>query len=234
MTAEDKEWLEGLLKTLPKRPKKVLELILKNGQVTSYDLKKEGYDQPPRAVQDLKEFGVKVVMTNGKHPETGARMGIWTLAGDQNRSLASGGRIAFPKEFRKQLEDRDECKCVLCDKPYSPRFLQIDHKIPYIVGHDKENLDTDEFQLLCSSHQRMKSWECEHCPNRISKDESVCANCYWASPNDYNHVATEHHKIVSLKLQSEEEIAMFDTLKGAQRKWVCPQKSTLNIYSIIL
>ncbi len=47
-----------LLARLGKRPKAVLERILKNGSVSTYELGQLGYDQPPRAAQDLKEAGV--------------------------------------------------------------------------------------------------------------------------------------------------------------------------------
>jgi hypothetical protein len=214
MTNKDKKWLESLLENLPKRPKTVLEMLLKKGEVSTYELGQLGYDQPPRAAQDLKEAGVKLVTKNGKHPVTGARMGIYTLADDQSNYVASGGRIAFPKAFRKELEERDKNRCVLCETEYSPRFLQIDHKIPFIVGGDDSQLNADEFQLLCGSHQRMKSWECEHCPNRVQKDEAICASCYWASPENYTHVATKHHKVVPLTLVLEEEIAVYNTIKG--------------------
>ncbi|ACU58144.1 HNH endonuclease [Chitinophaga pinensis] len=213
MTDKDKQWLEALLLTLPKRPRTVLSVLLEKGQVSTYELGLMGYDQPPRAAQDLKEAGVKLATTAGKHPNTGARMVIYSLADDQSSSVALGGRIAFPKAFRQSIEKRDNFKCVLCNTQYSPRYLQIDHKIPYIVGGDEQVLNINEFQLLCGSHQRMKSWECEHCPNRDAKSEEICSTCYWASPGNYTHVATQYIKVVSLKFDSEKEMLMLDNLK---------------------
>lgn len=214
MTPVDRQWLEDLVTTIGKRPKKVLEVLLEKGEVSTYELGKLGYDQPPRAAQDLKEAGVKLNTRNDKHPVTGNRMVIYSLADDQKSSLSSGGRIAFPKVFREKLVKRANYKCIICNTEYSPRLLQIDHKIPFIVGGEPKEIIIEEFQLLCASHQRMKSWECEHCPNLIEKVKDICTNCYWASPEDYKHVATMQHKIITLKLDTKEEIAMLDSAKG--------------------
>ena len=47
----DTKKYESLLPTLGKRPRVVLEHILKNGSVSTYELGQLGYDQPPRAAK---------------------------------------------------------------------------------------------------------------------------------------------------------------------------------------
>ena len=43
-----------------KRPKTVIDHILKHGFITTQDLKdKYGYNHPPRAVRDVKEHGIR-------------------------------------------------------------------------------------------------------------------------------------------------------------------------------
>ena len=145
MTKEDRKRLEELVKTIPLRPKRVLEYLLKKGEVSTYQLGKLGYDQPPRAAMDLKDIGVKLVTKSSKHPKTGNRMVIYMLDDDQSNTFAPG-RKAFPKNFKQEIIDRDDSKCILCDKLYSSRFLQIDHKIPFILGGEDEELNSDDFQ----------------------------------------------------------------------------------------
>lgn len=205
----------ALLKLLGKRPKAVLEKILANGSVSTYELGKLGYDQPPRAAQDLKEYGVRLQTTFGKHPNSGARMAIYSLA-DQQDGLGSGlqGRQAFPKAFRTSVIEKFQGRCNICNSPYPSTVLQLDHRIPYIVGGEADSLTEGDFQPLCGSHQRKKSWECEHCGNREGKDLTVCRSCYWAYPDgDYTHVAMRGERRLDISWIGEEEIAHYDFLR---------------------
>lgn len=181
-----------LLEILGKRPRTVLEIILREGSVSTYKLGELGYDQPPRAAMDLKDAGVKLITSYGKHPKSGARMAIYSLADENAEVQGSGkGRRAFPKALRKKVLDRFINKCSLCGEEYDPAVLQLDHRIPYIVAGDPKEFDPDDFQPLCASHQRSKSWACEHCQNREAKEINVCRSCYWAFPDsDYTHIAT--------------------------------------------
>lgn len=43
------------------------------------------------------------------------------------------------------------------------RDLQIDHRVPYEVAGESNELKTEDFMLLCGSANRAKSWSCEHC-----------------------------------------------------------------------
>lgn len=201
-----------LLTTLGKRPRTVLEHILKNGSVSTYELGQLGYDQPPRAAQDLKEAGVQLTTTFGKHPTTNARMAIYSLRGIDEASQGSGRR-AFPKAFRREVLDQFQNRCNICNVEYADTVLQLDHRIPYIVGGEPDTLRVEEFQPLCGSHQRLKSWACEHCENRHAKKLDVCRTCYWATPDgDYVHIANRHERRVDLTWAGDGEIRMYSQL----------------------
>jgi len=67
--------------------------------------------------------------------------------------------------------------------------------------------------LLCASANRAKSWSCEHCENWIRiKDKSVCLSCYWAYPENYEHIAMEQVRRVDL-LWTGDEIEVYEQLK---------------------
>ena len=57
------EFLELLKSITAKRPRTVIDHILQYGFITTEDLKeKYGYNHPPRAVRDVKEYGIPIVM----------------------------------------------------------------------------------------------------------------------------------------------------------------------------
>ena len=218
MKAETRKKLESLLQTLGKRPKAVLTRLLENESVSTYELGVLGYDQPPRAAQDLKEHGVKLRVTHGKHPETGNRMGIYWL--DDEQPLLDGtfnGRQAFPKDFRRKVFNEYQSHCLFCGVALEDSRLQIDHRIPYQIAGEINTNNVAEFMPLCSSHQRTKSWACEHCPNYTVKNGAVCKGCYWAIPDGpYDHVATIRERRLVLTWSSA-EIEDFITLSAAAK-----------------
>jgi len=216
--ADDLEKYRKLLPSLGKRPRAVLEAILKNGSVSTYELGELGYDQPPRAAQDLKEAGVMLRTTYGKHPESGARMGIYSLAGIGDTAVHAGRR-AFPKAFRERVLNAHGMRCNICNVEYPATVLQIDHRVPYIVGGDGDELEIEGFQPLCGSHQRLKSWECEHCPNREGKSVDLCHSCYWATPDGkYDHVATRPERRADVTWTGKETAIFEKAKKQAERR----------------
>ena len=58
--------------------------------------------------------------------------------------------------------------------------------------------------LLCGSANRAKSWSCEHCPNWEKKEVSFCVRCFWAYPEDYDHVAGKYEKVLCLVFTNNE------------------------------
>lgn len=82
-------------------------------------------------------------------------------------------------------------RCSICFTKYEPRYLQIDHRVPFeISGEPAGELDPAQFMLVCGSCNRAKSWSCEHCKNWTTDHLiEVCQSCYWATPENYVHVA---------------------------------------------
>jgi hypothetical protein len=177
-----------------KRAKTVIDHVLKHGHVTTEELQSlYGYDHPPRAARDVREHGIPL--------ET------FRIAGAQGKSIAAyrfadpskirsgtlSGRKVFSKEFKQLLVERSGCRCGVCLTPYEARYLQVDHRVPYEVGGERRGeSEPDEFQLICGSCNRAKSWSCEHCENWTDKKQAkVCQTCYWASPETYKHIALQ-------------------------------------------
>lgn len=198
-----------ILSKLGKRPRTVLEHILDYGSVSTYELGQLGYDQPPRAVRDLRETGIKVSTKTGTHPITGHRMAIYYLDDDQPLTVTTG-RNAFPKPFIKKLFEAFNYRCNICNTIYNTRMLQCDHRIPFLIQGEVDNLELERFQPLCAPHQRAKSWECEHCPNRTTANQYICSSCFWAIPDGkYTHVATRKEKIVTISFSEDEDLQVY-------------------------
>ncbi len=113
------------------------------------------------------------------------------------------------------IEQRDGCCCAIYLEEFPEQELQIDHRIPFeVVGDD---LDTDEkpndFMLLSGSANRAKSWSCEHCVNWVGlKKTSVCRKCYWAYPEEYEHVAMRPVRRLDI-MWSGKDVKVYDKLK---------------------
>jgi len=138
-----KDFLQKLRAITAKRPKTVIDHILKFGHVTTEELRdKYGYDHPPRAIRDVKEHGIPLEMfrVEGSH---GRKIAAYRF-GDPSLARGKGfaGRRAWPKEFKQRLVDNHGERCAICSTAHSPRYLQIDHRIPFgVVGdsvHDKK------------------------------------------------------------------------------------------------
>jgi len=124
------------------------------------------------------------------------------------------GRRAFPSKFRKAVVEKYGARCNLCDTAHSVRSLSLDHRVPYIVGGEPETLVIQDFQLLCASHQRKKSWECEHCPNRNTQNNKVCRSCFWAYPDTgFTHVAILNFRRLDLTFTGSDDIALYEGLR---------------------
>src|ERR1035437_7795559 len=189
-----KEFLEYVKSITAKRAKVVIDHILEHGFITTDDLqsKKYGYTHAPRAARDVREKGIPLVTFKVKSEISGRQIAAYKF-GDisqiQTRRIA--GRIAFSKKFKTELYVLGKGRCFICSGEFEERYLQIDHKVPYEVGGDIDIArNVDDFMLLCGSCNRAKSWSCEHCENwKTEKKPSLCMQCYWGSPTNYNHIA---------------------------------------------
>jgi len=209
--------LTEVLPKLDERPKKVLEVLLTDGEVSTHTISKMGYGHPPRAAMDLKEAGVKLIRRNGRNPETGNRMAIYEI--DLNQSVNfQEGRTAFPKSFILKVSDKYNSRCNISGAKLRSNEYQVDHRIPFIIcSDDGKELELKDFQLLSGSSQRSKSWACEHCSNYKKKDVAICSSCYWAFPEDYNHVAEQQERRVEIAFQGK-ETSVWDKIEKAAKK----------------
>lgn len=199
-----------------KRARIVVEHILKHGSITTDDLKERyGYDHPPRAIKDVSDQGIPLVKTIVRKKD-GKRMAEYRFGDLNNITIGRiGGRINFSKNFKQTLVIEYGSRCGLFNAPFEPRYLQIDHRVPFAVaGEDAASRDVRDYMLVCGSCNRAKSWSCEHCPNGLAtKDATICTTCYWASPLDYGHVATQDIRRLDLTWTGG-EVADFDAAKA--------------------
>lgn len=175
-----------------KRARTVINHILKHGFITTEDLSSQyGYDHPPRAARDVRENGIplETYFVKGSH---GRRVGAYKF-GDLSKIKSGklGGRKIWSKKFKQNLVSHFKSRCGICLSEYESRYLQIDHRVPYeVAGDTSEEHDLAEFMLVCGSCNRAKSWSCEHCENWTkNKISSICQTCYWATPENYSHIA---------------------------------------------
>lgn len=204
-----KELLDLCARVKAKRAKTVIDHILKYGSITTEELEVQyGYSHGPRAARDVREQGIplKTDFVSGSHQ----RRKIASYSFDVEATLTPlkiGGRIAFTKEFKKELIARYGNKCTLTGAPFPERYLQIDHRVPYeIAGNAVDKNDKSQFMLLDASSQRAKSWSCEHCKNfqPTERNPDTCKSCYWASPEQYTHIATEDYRMLTLTWRQED------------------------------
>ena len=45
---------------------------------------------------------------------------------------------------------------------------------------------------------------CEHCENWQRKDSAFCVKCFWAFPEDYEHIAGKQQRMVSIVFTGNE------------------------------
>ncbi len=111
-TEYPEDFLARLHAVTGKRPKTVIDHILKFGQITTEDLKDlYGYAHPPRAIKDVTDLGIPIERHSVK-AQDGRTIAAYRF-GDPTavRSAVHGGRTNFPKRFKQQLIDRDGTKC---------------------------------------------------------------------------------------------------------------------------
>ena len=195
------EFLELLANVKGRRSRIVVDHILKHGSITTEDLEQlYGYKHPPRAVADVRDQGVPIE-TFQSTSSIGQSIAGYRFGNPADAIKGqTGGRRNFPQKLKTELFEAQYGKCAICEQKYNRRYLQIDHRVPYrVAGEQDEKFNIEDLMLLCRSCNRAKSLSCEHCPNgRDSKSVGICLTCYWASPDDYEHIATESERRVAL------------------------------------
>ena len=196
-----------------KRPKTVIDHILQHGFITTEDLKETyGYNHPPRAARDVRENGIPLE-TFSVTGSDGRKIAAYRF-GDikKARFTRLSGRTGLSKQIKDALVSQYGCKCFIYLEEVNERELQIDHRVPYEVGGEP-GLNPEDFMLLCGSANRAKSWSCEHCENwKNLKDRSICLSCYWAYPEDYEHIAMRQVRRIDL-LWEGEAVELYEQLK---------------------
>jgi hypothetical protein len=176
-----------------KRPKTVIDHILKHGFITTQDLKDTyGYNHPPRAVRDVKEHGIPIEMFRVEGND-GRKIAAYRFGDPKKARFGKQlGRTAFTKELKAKLVADQGARCAIYLEIFPEVDLQIDHRIPFEVLGDvpASKQKPEDYMLLCGSANRAKSWSCEHCVNWLElKKPEICRGCYWAYPDNYTHVA---------------------------------------------
>ena len=203
-----------------KRARTVIDHILQHGIITSDDIAKYGYNHEPRAIRDVRDNGIPIITHSVTNPKTGRRMGAYTFGDPSDiKKGRIGGRKAFSKSFKEALIEKYGPRDAFTGEVLNVRYLTIDHRIPYEVAGDVEHQNNlNEYMLIDASSQRAKSWSCEHCENwQEIHDPNICRRCFWAFPEDYEHVAMVEERRLHLMWQGA-EIKVFDSLKNMAEK----------------
>ena len=152
---------------------------------------------------------------------------MYRITGDDGRKIAAykfgnpsdtratqlSGRTAFSTKIKNALISQYTARCNIYQHPFPTRELQIDHRIPFEIIGDNNQLshDINEYMLVCASANRAKSWSCEHCPNWKNRNAQICKSCYWAYPESYTHIAMRDIRRLDL-LWSGKETKDYDSL----------------------
>ena len=217
MNAEDlpNEFIERCKQVTAKRPRTVIDHILKQGFVTTEELKNEyGYNHPPRVARDVRELGIPLETFRVESAD-GRKIAAYRFGDPSDARFSKlSGRTAFSNKLKATLVELYGSKCFIYREEFEERLLQIDHRIPFEVGGNPQNEDPQHFILLCGSANRAKSWSCEHCANwNKIKDPEVCGTCYWAFPESYTHIAMRDMRRIDIAW-SENETEVYDILAG--------------------
>lgn len=204
-------------KVTAKRPRALIDFLIEHGECSTEELNELGYDHPPRVAGDVKEAGIPIVMTRDRvSAKTGRKIGVYRFGDpDDIKAGRIDGRKAFSKAFKARLVELYGARDAFTREPLEPRYLQIDHRVPYQVAGDESFSEErpEDYMLLDASSQRAKSWSCENCRNaREDRDVSVCRTCFWASPEVYTHVALEQVRRLDIEWRGS-EVEAFDQLR---------------------
>ncbi|MBI5177925.1 MAG: HNH endonuclease [Nitrospinae bacterium] len=210
-----KEFLDRCRSIQAKRPRTVIEHILKHGHISTEELKTiYGYNHPPRAVRDVREHGIPIetYRISGSDGRKIAAYRFGDVSKKEFRKLS--GRTGFSKKIKDALVEKYGCKCFIYLEALDAHELQIDHRVPYEVGGEGKEPTPDDFMLLSGSANRAKSWSCEHCENwQKLKRKEICLSCYWAFPEDNSHVAMRQVRRVDLIWQNK-EVKQYEKLRS--------------------
>jgi hypothetical protein len=201
-----KKFLEQLNAVTAKRPKTVIQQILKNGYVTTEELKALGYEHAPRAARDVRELGIPLETFRTKDAN-GKPIAAYKF-GDPKKSVdkvsKTAGRTVLSDALKKALIEKYGAQCFIYLQPMEERLLQVDHRVPYEIGGEPKDNNLEHYMLLSPSANRAKSWTCEHCANWQRKDTDFCMKCFWAHPENYSHIAGKEQRQIIITFTGDE------------------------------
>lgn len=216
-----KDFREALNAVTNKRARFVIDTILEKGFCSTEDLKNGGYEHAPRAARDVREIGIpletfKIKDSMGKSIAA-YKFGDWEKAKKANQLAKTLGRTQLTEKLKNALIDKYGAKCYLYGESYPARLLQPDHRIPYEIGGEPENMmDLEYFMLLSPSANRDKSWACEHCVNWVEKNVNMCKSCYYAYPENYQHIAGKAEKRLNIVFNEDEMVLYKNIVQQAE------------------
>ena len=198
-----------------KRPRTVIDHLLKHGQITTEELKElYGYNHPPRAIRDVKEHGIAIERTSVTGSR-GRKIAAYQFSAPKTTLVRNfSGRTGLSKHIKDALMAKHGCRCFIYLEEMPEADLQIDHRVPFEVAGESEAMATEDFMLLSRSANSAKSWSCQHCENwKTLKQRQVCLSCYWAYPDQHTHVAMKQLRRVDLLWQGP-DTEQYEKLKA--------------------
>ncbi|HWP91357.1 MAG TPA: HNH endonuclease [Thermodesulfobacteriota bacterium] len=155
MVKYPKEFLELCRSVTAKRPRTVIDHILKHGHISTEELKNiYGYNHPPRAARDVKEHGIPIERFTVVGSD-GRKIAAYRFADPKKiRFRRIAGRTGLSKQIKEKLIEKYGRRCFIYLEEVDVRELQIDHRVPYEVAGDISGLNPDDFMLLCGSANR--------------------------------------------------------------------------------
>lgn len=209
------DYVRKLESVKARRPRRVIDELLRVGSVSSERLQEMGYEHAPRAVRDVRELGfaLKTFRVNGR---SGRKIALYAFDNPDNavNKLSKAlGRTALSDELRNRLISAYGAHCFLTLVEVDPSDLQVDHRVPYEIGGEPDHDDLSQFMLLTGSANRRKSWACEHCSNWKRKDPNYCRSCFYAYPENYTHVADRDERILMIVF-SNDDVSAYDRMKA--------------------
>ena len=154
MSEYSAEFLALLESVTAKRPRTVIQHILKNGYITSQELKDVyGYNHPPRAVRDVREYGIPLVTyrVQGADGRSIAAYKFGNPNDGKNALSKASGRTVLSKALKQALIEKYGAKCFIYLEKMDDTVLQVDHRVPYEIGgeHDEKDIDLPfKYQII--------------------------------------------------------------------------------------
>ncbi|NKI73634.1 HNH endonuclease [Dickeya sp. CFBP 2040] len=213
MEKELEDYLRDVLKVCSSRAIFVINHIVQYGSINSEQIRNAGFVHGARAVGDVRDNGVPLITRNIKSSDNRTIAEYIFGPASDIKKHKFGGRINFPHSLKGKLIERDGLFCSISKQPLPAYELQIDHRVPYYISGDiAGERNSEDFMLLSKSMQRSKSWDCEHCENLKNYfDLNICKTCYWATPENYTHVAMRTQRSINLTWEGK-EVKDFDSL----------------------